>query len=141
MLRIDEHLDTIYLELVINACQMSREDIWISGALEIRLNDKKPYADSDIINEHEFFKSIDSEGEFEIFSCCCGVPECSGWIKGIQVDHIDHQLIKWTNLNNGDSWIFKRQMLDEDLKEIQEKLENYKSFFNEKGISYVGYGY
>lgn len=138
---MDKQLDTFYLELVVTACQMSEDNIWMQGDLEIRFNTEKPYADSDIINTEEFYNSIYSDGEFEIFSCCCGVPECSGWIKGIKVSHIDNKFIKWINLNTGKTWLFDKKRLEEDLKEIEEEVENYKKFFKEKGIEYVGYGY
>ncbi|MDN5478564.1 MAG: hypothetical protein L0G39_16645 [Chryseobacterium sp.] len=138
---MNKHLDIFYVDLVVTACQMGENHIWMQGDLDIKFNNEKPYADSDIINIEEFLNSIHSDGEFEIFSCCCGVPECSGWIKGIEVLHIDNQFVKWTNLNNGKTWLFEKQSLEEGMKQVEEEVENYKKFFKEKGIDYVGYGY
>ncbi|MFT3796433.1 hypothetical protein [Flavobacterium sp.] len=133
-------LDTVYVELIITACQMEADNIWMQGKLEIRLNNERPYADSDVIDEKQFLKSLDQEGEFTIFSCCCGVPECSGWKQGIQVSHSDGN-IKWTNPNNGESWQFSKQKVENDLNDLREELKNYKRFFGQKGIRYVGVGF
>ena len=139
---MNPQLDNFYLELVVTACQMGKGRIWMQGDLEIRFNSEgKPYADSDIINISEFLDSLEAEGEFEIFSCCCGIPECSGWKRGIQVKHIDQQYIEWANLNNNKTWLFEKESLLKDLETVNEEVENYKTFFKEKGIDYVGYGY
>lgn len=138
---MDIEPDNFYLELRVTACQMGKDNIWMQGDLEIRFNsDGKPYADSDIIDIGEFFESLDSEGEFKIFSCCCGIPECSGWIRGIQVRHLN-QYIEWTNLNNRKTWVFEKESLQQSLEAINQEVENYKIFFKEKGIDYVGYNY
>lgn len=112
----------------------------MQGILEIRLNGEKPYNDSDIIDIEELLKSIEQDGEYTIFSCCCGVPACSGWEKGIQVLHSD-QSISWTNLNTGKTWRFDKQKIQEDLNNIREEVESYKRFFQQKDIEYVGVGY
>lgn len=137
---MDQHLDSVLLELVVTACQMNANDIWMQGDLEIRLNSEKLYADSDIINAQELLSSLETNGEFFIFSCCCGIPECSGWERGIQVLHTD-ETIRWTNLNNGTIWHFSKEKIKADLINIEEEVSNYKLFFNEKGIRYVGFGY
>ncbi len=137
---MDHHLDSILLELVVTACQVDANDIWMQGDLEIRLNSEKPYADSDIINAQELLSSLEKNGEFSIFSCCCGIPECSGWERGIQVLHTENA-IQWTNLNNGKIWHFSKEKIKTDLINIEEEVSNYKLFFNKKGIKYVGFRY
>lgn len=137
---MNNNLDSIIVELVVTACQMEADNIWMQGDLEIRLNTEKPYADSDIINVDEFLKSLEQDGEFSIFSCCCGVPECSGWEFGIQVLHLEGN-IKWTNPNNGKTWCFSRKKVEADLIQIREELTNYKHFFSQKKIEYVGVGH
>lgn len=133
-------LDSILLELVVTACQMDANKIWMQGDLEIRLNSKKPYADSDIINVPELLNCLEKNGEFFIFSCCCGIPECSGWERGIQVQHED-EMIKWTDLNNGTIWHFSKEKIKADLIDIQKEAANFKLFFDQKGIKYVGFCY
>ncbi|HCN50686.1 MAG TPA: hypothetical protein DIT10_16615 [Chryseobacterium sp.] len=135
-----EELDTFYLELIVVACETSQNDVYMHGYLEIRLNNKKPYAEGDIIDISEFYESIDADGEFKIFSCCCGIPECSGWIRGIQVVHLENNRIKWTNLNSGQSWTFQKHLLVDALQQVDEEVENFKKFFTQKDIEYVGYG-
>ncbi len=137
---MNNNLDSVIVELVVTACQMEADNIWMQGDLEIRLNTEKPYADSDIINVDEFLKSLEQDGEFSIFSCCCGVPECSGWEFGIQVLHLEEN-IKWTNPNNGKTWFFSKQKIKNDLIDIRNELANYKQFFSQKEIKYVGVGY
>ena len=101
-------LDAVTVELVVMACQMDENRIWMQGDLEIKFNGEKPYSDDDIVDAEEFLKSVEQDGEFTIFSCCCGVPECSGWIYGIQVVHSEES-IHWTNPNNGKTWCFDKQ--------------------------------
>lgn len=133
-------IDSIIVELVVTACQMEPDNIWMQGDLEIRLNDEKPYADSDIVNTDEFLKSLEQDGEFYIFSCSCGVPECSGWNSGIQVLHSNGN-IKWTNPNNGKTWCFSKKKVEADLIQIRAELTNYKNFFSKKKVEYVGFGH
>ncbi len=77
-----EKLDSICIELNVVAVQQDANDIWMQGDLDIRINGKKPYDDSDIVMVDELLKSLHANGEYFIFSCCCGVPECSGWRRG-----------------------------------------------------------
>jgi len=134
------NFDSVIVELVVTACQMETNHIWMQGDLEIRLNNEKPYADSDIIDVDEFLKSLEQDGEFFIFSCCCGVPECSGWKYGIEFLHSE-KCIKWTNPNNGKTWRFDKQELQQNLNDIRQEVYNYKKFFSQKQIDYVGVGY
>lgn len=137
---MNKNLDSINVELVVTACQMEANHIWMQGDLAVRLNGEKPYADSDLVDADELLKSLEQGGEFFIFFCCCGIPECSGWQSGIKVVH-SGDTITWTNPNNGKTWCFSRQKTENDLKEIREELANYKAFFSEKNIEYVGVGY
>ncbi|SHE65806.1 hypothetical protein [Pedobacter caeni] len=137
---MSNNLDSIIVELVVTACQAEANNIWMQGGLEISLNNEKPYTDSDIIDIDEFLKSLEQDGEFFIFSCHCGLPECSGWELGIQVLHLEEN-IKWTNPNNGKTWCFSKQKITNDLINIREEIANYKQFFSQKDIAYVGVGY
>lgn len=134
------NLDSFYAELVVTACQMDADRIWMQGDLAIRINTEKPYSDSDIIDVDAFMKSLEQDGEFFIFSCCCGIPECAGWKRGIEVLHSEKS-IQWTNLNNGKSWCFDKHGVQQNLITIRQEAENYKRFFSEKEIEYVGVGY
>lgn len=88
----------------------------------------------------ELLKNLEQDGEFAIFSCCCGVPECSGWESGIKVLHWEEN-IKWTNPNNRKTWCFSKQKVENDLIQIREELTNYKYFFSQRKIEYVRVGY
>ncbi len=133
-------LDVVTVELVVMACQMDENQKWMQGDLEIKFNGEKPYSDDDIIDAEEFLKSIEQDGEYTIFSCCCGVPECSSWNYGIQVVHSEES-IRWTNPNNGKTWCFDKQEIRKKLNIIRQEVENYKKFFSRKEITYVGVGY
>ncbi|WP_299388317.1 hypothetical protein [uncultured Lacinutrix sp.] len=136
-----EKLDSISIELLVQACQLDAQDIWFQGDLEIRINGIKPYAEmSDIIDVDVFLKSLETDGEYYIFSCICGIPECSGWINGISVRHKE-QTIVWTNENTKEVWTLDKSKIEKDLAEIRNEVENYKNYFNEKKIKYVGVGY
>jgi hypothetical protein len=136
-----EKLDSISIELLVQACQLSEQDIWFQGDLEIRINGIKPYEEmSDIIDVDAFLKSLETDGEYYIFSCNCGIPECSGWIKGISVEHKE-QTIVWTNKNSQEVWILDRSKIEKDLIGIRKEILNYKNYFAEKKIEYVGVGY
>lgn len=137
---MNHQLDSVVVELVVTACQMESNHIWMQGDLEIRFNGEKPYSDGDIIDHAAFLKSLEQDGEYFIFSCNCGVPQCSGWTKGIQVLHSEES-IRWTDLNTGKTWHFDKQKIKEDLDVIREEVEIYKKFFSQKGIEYVGVGY
>ncbi|WP_335194968.1 hypothetical protein [Nostoc sp.] len=56
-----------------------------------RLTDFTSYA----VNLEELIQSIDRDGQFYIITCWCGVPECAGVTKGVNVFH-NQDLISWT---------------------------------------------
>ncbi|MEH2213095.1 hypothetical protein [Nostoc sp.] len=56
-----------------------------------RLTDFTYYA----VNLEELIQSIDRDGQFYIITCWCGVPECAGVTKGVNVFH-NQDLIRWT---------------------------------------------
>lgn len=133
-----EDLDTIYIELVVTASQMDK--VWMQGGIEIRIGNKKPYSEGDIVETEALLKSMKADGEYFIFSCCCGSHECGGWKKGIKVEH-ENEFVMWTDLNNGNKWMFDKKRMEEDILEIREEVTNYKKYFKEKEIEYVGVGY
>lgn len=137
---IDIQPDTILIELVVTACQMKEDHIWMQGDLELRFNGKKPYSDSDIIDVGEFMKSIEGDGEYSIFSCCCGDTECRDWVHKIKVIHSGEYLL-WTDPNKGQTWRFDKQKINSDLENIRQELKNYKRFFKDRGVKYIGVGY
>ena len=132
-------IDIIYIELIVVANQ-TESDIWMSGSLEITINEKKPYGESDIIDPDALLESLESDGEYFIFSCCCGFPKCSGWIHPIKVIHLENQ-IKWINPNDNKIWLFDKNKIEEQIKTINKEVKIFKKYFNEKEIEYVGYGF
>jgi len=135
-----ETLDSINIELIVQAVQTDKDNIWMQGDLEILINGKKPYAESDIIDVNIFLESLKSDGEYFIFSCNCGIPECSDWIKGINVKHNQNNVI-WKNGNSNDTWLLDKNQIENDLNGIRSEVKIYKKYFSEKGIEYVGVGF
>lgn len=131
--------DKILLELNVTAVQMDL-DIWMQGDLQITINGIKPYKDEEIIDVLVFLKSLESDGNYFIFSCNCDLPECSGRTEGIQVFH-DNNIIRWIDNLGNNIWYFDKTILKEDLKNIYEKVLIFKKYFAEKQIDYVGFGY
>ena len=114
-------LDQISIELKVSAFISEPDDIWMQGELEIFINEKKPYQESDIVDSYMFQESLTKDGEYFIFSCNCGVPECSGWIEGIKVYHEENIIIwtdsnKWDDSSNKRIWHFDKNKIEEDLK-------------------------
>lgn len=135
----EEKLDTIYIELLVQACQMDPTNIWMQGSLEIHVNTQKPYEDSDIVMADALIESMKKEGTYFIFSCCCGMPDCSGWEKGVEVIHEENTII-WNLLDHNKSFRFERKRMETDIEEAKEEVEIFKAYFAEKNIKYVGFG-
>jgi hypothetical protein len=131
--------DTIRLELKIQAVLMDPH-IWMQGDIEIFINREKPYLDGDIVDAELLIKSLKSSGNYFIFSCCCGLPECSKWIKPIKVEH-EENMIKWIEPNTENTWHFDKHKLEEDMENVEAELRLFKKFFKKKRIEYVGFGY
>jgi len=134
------NLDTIYIELDVQACQMSADRIWMQGSLGIDINSKKPYGDGDIVMADLLLESMEKEGTYFIFSCCCGMPDCSGWEKGIEVIH-EENIIVWNLLDHDKTFRFDRKLMETDIEEAVQEAKNYNAYFTEKEIGYVGFGY
>lgn len=137
---MDDNFDSISIDLFVEAVQADKDDIWMSGSLEILINGKKPYEEGEIIDEEAVFDSFNSDGEYFIFSCSCGVPECSARTTGIKVIK-QGKIIQWIDRDNNKSWKFDSNRIKEDLDTIKEEVKNFKLFFKNKGIDYVGVGY
>ncbi|WP_298508364.1 hypothetical protein [uncultured Kordia sp.] len=135
-----ENLDTIYIELLVEACQMSADNIWMQGSLEIRISTEKPYEESDIVMADLLLESMEKEGTYFIFSCCCGMPDCSGWNQGIEVKH-EENIIVWNVLDHNKTFRFDRKRMESDIAEAIQEAKNYKAYFAKKEIEYVGFGY
>lgn len=135
---MNTELDTIYIELAVTAVHMDK--VWMHGSIEIRIGDSKPYNESDVVITDVLLESLESDGEYFIFSCCCGMPSCSGWIKGIQVTH-QKDTVRWVDPNNNKSWTFDKNQMLKDIETIREEVKVFKRFFKEKEIDYVGVGY
>lgn len=135
-----QHYDTIRIELIVQACIGYEDRVYMHGSLEVFINQQKPYDESsDIVEAENLLDSTIEDGEYVLFSCCCGVPECSGWNRGIEVKTADNA-ISWTNLNTDESWTFEKTSLLEQIKTAKEEATFYTQYFQEKGIDYVGFG-
>jgi hypothetical protein len=136
---MNEETDRIMINLKVTAVQMAPE-VWMQGDLEIVINGHKPCSESDIVDVDALMKSLDEEGEHFIFSCSCGIPECSGWMKGIQVSH-QGDMITWVDPNTNRTWKIDRGRMEEDLEAAWEEVKLFQNYFNERQINYVGFGY
>lgn len=134
-----ETTDTISIELNVTAVQMDAK-IWMQGDLKIFINGTKPYSESDVINPELLIRSSEANGEYFIFSCCCGLPECSSWTKGMQVTR-QGNIFQWIDLNTGKTWRLDADKIAEDLLAAREQVKIFKQFFRQKQIEYVGVGY
>jgi len=134
-----QELDSILVELDVFAVN-DGSDVWMQGCLVLIINGKRPYSEDDIVITDTFLKSLDNDGEHFIFSCHCGIPECTGWEKGIEVSTFDN-IIKWKNLNNNESWSFDKNRISSQVDSIREEVLFFKQYFKKKGIHYVGVGF
>ncbi|MCG8574436.1 MAG: hypothetical protein MI810_06075 [Flavobacteriales bacterium] len=132
-------LDSIYIDMVVVAVNMG-DRFWMHGKLEIFINSEKPHNEEDVIDVDLFLESLEKEGEYFIFSCCCGIPSCSGWEKGIEVKH-QGDTIQWTDLNTGRKWVVDRNKMISDMENVKQETLAFKKFFRDKNIDYVGLGY
>lgn len=136
---MNKELDSFLVELEVFAVQ-DGTDVWMQGSLLININTLKPYSESDIINTEEFLTSLKKDGEYHIFSCCCGMPDCSGWTEKIQIS-TQGNIIKWIEPNLNKVWLFDKNIILEQIQSIEEKVRLFKAYFKKKKIHYVGVGY
>ena len=135
---IEERSDSILIELRVIAVQMAPK-IWMQGDLAVIINGEKPCSESDIVDVEALQESMEREGDYFIFTCNCGIPECSGWYKPIEVRH-QGDLIVWTDPNANKTWRLERGRMEEDLEAAAEEVQDYQQYFKEKDIDYVGFG-
>lgn len=139
---MEKELDSFLVELNVLAIQdLSNEpEVYMNGHLLININMEKPYGESDIVLANNFLESMNKDGEHHIFSCCCGMPDCSGWEKPFQISTQD-DIVKWVDPNNDKIWCFDKSIMTEQIKTIQEDVQIFKAYFKKKEIDYVGVGY
>ena len=129
---MNKKLDNILIELDVFAVQDGK-DVWMQGDLLIIINNLKPYSESDIINSEMFFKSIKFDGEYDIFSCSCGIPECNGWVKKIQVS-THKNVVKWVEPNLNKIWNFDKERIIEQVESLEKEVHFFKEYFKKKLI-------
>lgn len=54
----------------------------------------------------ELGKSLDQDGEYFIWTCECGVPECGGRHKGVRVRHLEDR-VQWKDLDTDQGYCFE----------------------------------
>ncbi len=132
-------VDSINIDLVVTAVHVDGE-VWMQGDLEILINGRRPYQEEDIIDVNALLDSLEQDGEFFIFSCCCGILSCSGWEEGIKVEHKDY-LVIWKDDNFNRIWTLDKTKIQKDFNEVRKEVAAYKRYFKAKEIDYVGVGY
>ncbi len=133
-------LNTIYIELVVTASQQSQQDIYMHGYIEIRVHAEKPYEENDIVDYNVLKDSLKQDGTYFIFTCSCGIPECGGRIKGIQVKS-KNGIVEWVDLDFNKTWRFEKKHMLKQLETVKKEARDYKAFFKKKEIEYVGVEY
>jgi hypothetical protein len=92
-------------------------------AIEAIIDNKKIFNYKDFpINILELIKSKKSNGNFYIFTCSCGIPECGG-VNPIYVKHNDNK-ISW-KFNKSHFVFIKDDYIQKIYKVINDFLENY----------------
>lgn len=135
-----EHADIISLELEVCAVGHDDTDVWMQGSLVVAINRARPYTEDEIVLADRLLASLEQDGDFQIFSCVCGMPGCAGRAKGIRVQH-RQGVVEWLDLDREQAWQFERVRIDRELAQVREDVEMFKRFFARKGISYVGLGW
>src|SRR5882672_7256533 len=125
-------LDPISIELEVRAAGSDDSDVWMHGSLVIAINRTRPYSEDEIILADRFFASLERDGDFQIFSCVCGMPDCAGRPKGIRVHH-RKGIVEWTDLDREQSWRLERVRIDRDLARVRDDVHMFKRFFAGKG--------
>ncbi|MFT5823786.1 MAG: hypothetical protein ACI8ZM_005049 [Crocinitomix sp.] len=128
-----ENIDTICIELVVLAVRSGQQDIQMQGGLEIRINGEKPYEDGSIIDCEKLSESLNASGNYFIFSCACGIPECGGYIDGIQVLHEGDKVI-WKDLDSDKTWCFDRQKMSKKMHDLKKEAKDYRLFFIKRDV-------
>ena len=136
---MEEELSNFSVDLEVIAVNDGSK-IWMQGLLVISIDSIRPYTEDDIIFAEEFFKSIKEDGDYHIFSCLCGMPDCGGWEEKIQVS-TKNEVLKWVEPNNNKTWYFDKSKIEEQIKVIEKEVYSYKTYFKKKQIDYVGVGY
>ncbi len=134
------NLDSICIELKVEAVHMD-EKVWMQGDFVIRINGEDPYNKDYIIEAEALLKSLKSNGEYFIFSCTCGMPECGGCKSGIKVNYLGNGIVEWIDQHHEKAWRFDKNKMESDIVTVREEVKIYKKYFKQKEIDYVGLGY
>ena len=134
-----EDLDSIYVELEVVAAYDEKEP-WMQGDLVIIINGKRPYTWNDTVDLELFLESLEKDGEYFIFTCICGMPNCGGWEKGIEVS-TQGDIVQWIDDKSEKTWRFDRTHILKQVADLKKEARFFKKYFKGKGIHYVGAGY
>ena len=77
----------------------------------------------DDFNLYEIFQSRQKEGEFFIFTCSCGIPECAGY-KGVNVTH-QGGVVEWYDKTLNNEYAFDKILLDQEIGKTFEDLKKW----------------
>lgn len=90
----------------------------------LKIDGKSPLkSHEDDFNLYELFQSRQRDGEFFIFTCSCGIPECAGY-KEIEVRHRDGTT-SWFDKTLSKQYVFEQVELDQEISQTFQDLKKW----------------
>ncbi|MCX6181240.1 MAG: hypothetical protein NT150_04850 [Bacteroidetes bacterium] len=110
-----------------------KNDLSVRLSLEMRINNESPFAYGDIVDYDVLKESMWNAGDHFIFTCSCGIAECTGRTQGVNVMHYA-DVIEWNDLDYQKVWRFEKAELVKEMDKISEEIKIYSGLIKNKGL-------
>lgn len=129
-----KNLDQAELALV-TTCQIINDKLVAASEVSLKVNNEAAYPEGDVLDFNLLKESIYVDGDFFLFNCSCGIPQCTGREKGVRTYHINDYTY-WDDLDYGTKWIFESDTLRIQIKEIESQINQFSEYFKRKSLTY-----
>ena len=120
--------ETVYNEI-------GRPELEVILEVEPLINWKREIIYGDFFDFTIFKKALNQNGTYFIYNCSCGIPECGGYEKGIDVK-VKNDLVYFEDLDGNKEWVFEFSQIKEEIKKIKKALDELIPQLKSKEIKF-----
>lgn len=131
-----EKVDTMEIE-IIHLCEINNNHLQISSELGLLINGITPYDKGDILDFEMLKMSLKIDGDYFLFNCSCGIPQCAGYSEGIRTSSNDF-FVYWEDLDGGNKWMFEKEILVNQIDHVKQQIDQCEKYFYQNKGSYLG---
>lgn len=116
--------------------EKKQNDIQLVGEYFLEIDGVNPYPKGDVFDYRLFNESLMNPGQYFIFNCSCGIPECTGRTEGALIQVFEDQVIL-EDLDYKKVWSFDKESIMLQIEQLKNEVSFFIGKFKAKGLTYT----